>query len=539
MADQPKAKRKLLSSLANATRSAAQLLLGEVADPQIQTSVSTFDADYVGVEMLLGNTDRPARSRVEIYMKWHHMVQSGLMNTILRLHVQMALGGHETTGETIFIEPKPGASPAERKMVDELQGLAKLFNQSAHQVCFNAAAYGDAFATLYTRKGEGVYALNGDIFPPMVQPYEVLGQAVTYVVTLGTKVTSRMSHMDMVRMKMARMGYLPQMRAVENAQKINLEAREPSQMEPLPALIGGSFLEACEDDFDNLEAALRGLVGQRIAGSIDETMIGANMTDMTVDQQESFMRSLERMLRTMKERAEHAVKTGRYSTSRHFHVMPTFNDKQLTQISSFQGTSNSGAGTNIEDVMFHARKLAGTAGIDLSMVGFADQLTGGLGEGGFNRTSSQAAERSRIVRTAYTAFCDDVIDRHMIAKHGRTWAPEDRPYAINFYGSIAALEAEKQASRERAINSTLMLVQMLAQMRELGLPPETNEQIFIKSELDHDFAKVLSEGLKNAKPPEPQGMPGLGGPGEDEDIDTEPPVPERALTNQSNDDEAA
>jgi hypothetical protein len=536
MADEQKPKRKLLSSLASVTRNAAQLLLGEVEEPTLQTSVSTFDADYVGVEMLLGNTDRPARSRVDIYMKWHHMVQEGLMNTILRLHVQMALGGHETTGETVFIEAKPGATPAEKKMVDDLQELAKFFNKNAHQVCFNAAGYGDAFAMLYTRKREGLYALNADIFPPMVQPYEVLGQTVTYVVTLGTKVTSRVSHMDMVRMKMPRMGYLPQMRAVENAQRINLEARDPSQMVPLPALIGGSFLEAAESDFDNLEAALRGLVGQRIAGSIDETMIGANMSDMTVDQQESFMRSLENMLKTMKKRAEDAVKTGRYSTSRHFHVMPTFNEKQLTQISSFQGTSNSGAGTNIEDVMFHARKLAGTAGIDLSMVGFADQLTGGLGEGGFNRTSSQAAERSRIIRTAFTEFCNDVIDRHMIAKHGRTWSDADRPYAINFYGSIAALEAEKQASRERAINSSLMLVQMIAGLRDLGMPSEANEQIFIKSELDGDFAKILADGLKNAKPPVQPGMESFGAPGDDKDV--EPPVPERALT-QQNDDEAA
>lgn len=537
MADEQKPKRKLLSSLASATRSAAQLLLGEVADPQIQTSVSTFDADYVGVEMLLGNTDRPARSRVDIYRKWHHMVQSGLMHTILRLKVQMALGGHETTGETVFIEPKPGATAGEVKMVAELQELAKFFNQNAHQVCFNAAGYGDAFARLYTRKGYGIHAMSADIFPFMVQPYEVLGQTVTYVVALGEKVTSRISHMDMIRMKMPRMGYLPQMRAVENAQKINLETNEPAEMQPLPALIGGSLLEACEEDFDNLEAALRGLVGQRIAGSIDETMIGANMSDMTAEQQESFMRSLEKMLKTMKQRAEDAVRTGRYSTSRHFHIMPTFNEKQLTQVSSFTGTSNSGAGTNIEDVMFHARKLAGTAGIDLSMVGFADQLTGGLGEGGFNRTSSQGAEGSRIIRTAFTAFCNDAIDRHMIAKHGRTWADDERPYIINFYGSIAALEAEKQASRERAINSSLMLVQMMAQMRDLGLPPETNEQMFIKAELDHDFAKVLADGLKNAKPPEPAGLPGFGGGGDDDDVELM--EPERAITQNTKDEEAA
>lgn len=524
-----------MSSLASLTRTTTQLLLGEVAEPAMQNSVSTYDADYVGVEVMMGDGDRPARTRVEIFRKWHHMAQDGLMNTILRLHVQMALGGHETTGETIFIEPKPSATSGDKKIIEELQCLVPFFNDNAHQVCFNAAAYGDAYTRLYVRKGHGLYALNADIFPPLVQPYEVLGQTVTYVVSLGKKIDSRLSHIDMVRMKMPRMGYLAQMRAVENAQRINLESNDPSQMEALPAQVGGSFLEAAETDFDNLEAALRGLVGQRIAGAIDETMLGANMTDMTADQQASFMRSLERMLQAMKQRAEEAVRTGRYATSRNFHIMPTYNEKQLTQISQFNGTSNSGAGTNIEDVMFHARKLAGTAGIDLSMVGFADQLTGGLGEGGFNRTSSQAAERSRIIRTAYTAYCNDVIDRHMIAKYGRTWDDSSRPYAINFYGSIAALEAEKQASRERAINGSLMLVQMMTGMRDLGLPPEAAEQIFIKSELDHDFAKILTNGLKNAKPPAPPGMGGgmLGG--FDDDNDQMPP--ERALTQDTNEDE--
>ena len=38
---------------------------------------------------------------------------------------------------------------------------------------------------------------------------------------------------------------------------------------------------------------------------------------------------------------------------------------------------------SIDDIMLHAKLLAGALGVDLSMLGFADTLAGGLGEGGF------------------------------------------------------------------------------------------------------------------------------------------------------------
>lgn len=524
-----------LGALASSTKAATKQLLGEIDISSTLTAMPTFDADYVGIEMLMGSADRPARSRSAIYSKWQYMIEDGLMSTILRLHVQMALGGHETTGATIFIEPKPNAKPAEAKIVEELATISAMLNPFAHGLCFNACGFGDSYARVYVKKGVGMVAIDSQsLYPPLVQPYEEIGRTVGYVVATGPKLMSRFSHLDVVRMKMPRMVFLPQMRAIENAQRINLEASDPDLMQPLPGLVGGSFLEAAEKDYDNLHACLKGLVGQRIAGSIDETMIGANLADMTADQQKMFMASLEKMLTTMKTRAEEYVKTGQFATSRNFHIMPTFNDKQLTQIASFQGGANSGTSANIEDVMFFARKLAGTAGIDLSMVGFADQLTGGLGEGGFNRTSSQAAERSRIIRTAFTTMVNDFIDRHMLAKYGFCWADSERPYDVNFFGSIAALEAEKQASRERSINTTAILVQVLGSLRDLGMDETTNEQVLVKSELDAEFAKQLATGLKNAKPP---AQPGMGGPGGGLD-DIEPLDPETPA-NQNDDDKAA
>lgn len=516
MADDKKSKKSLVDSIRNVTK----LVIGE-ADLPVENrmqNISTFDADYVGIEMLLSSGERPARSRSAIYQKWHYMIQDGLISTILRLHVQMALGGHETTGETIFIEAKPDASEADKKIVKKLQFIAKMLNKHAHGMCFNACAFGDAYARLYTKKGKGLFAFDSEtMFSPLVQPYVELGQTVGYVVSLGPKLQTRFNHLDMVRMRMPRMVFLPQMRAIENAQKVNLEASDPGDLLPMADLVGGSFLEAAESDYDNLLSSLRGMIGQRITGSIDETMLGANLSDMTAAQQKLFMDSLEKMLRSMKTRADEAVRTGQYATSRNFHIMPTFNEKQLTAITSFNGSSNSGAGANIEDVMFCARKLAGTLGIDLSMVGFADQMAGGLGEGGFNRTSSQAAERSRIIRTAFTETVNDTIDRHMLAESGKCWADADRPYVVNFFGSIAALEAEKQASRERAVSGGFVLLQALDLMRTMGLPTKMVETFLAtQMEVDTDKANIFAVGLKEAKPPAPEMGGGFGGGDDDE-----------------------
>ncbi|WP_426237532.1 hypothetical protein [Pseudomonas sp. TWP3-2] len=471
--------------------------------------VDTFESDYVGIEMLLGNSGKPVRNRSQIYMKYHFMMQEGLISTALRNNIQMALGGHETTGETVFLEAKPKISRADKKMVDELAPIIKMLNDSCHSMGFNAAGFGDAYAKLYTVKGVGIVAFDHEaLFTPLVQPYEELGRTVGYVVSLGEKLQSRISHMDMVRWKMPRMLMLPQMKAIENAQKINLEATDLRNIVPLPGLVGGSLLEAAEQDFDNLYSALRGLVGQRIASSIEEVLLTMNLADTTKEQRAKIIENTKKMLVEMKARAHKQVEDGVYSTSRNFNIMPVWNDKQLTQVSSI-ASGASGQNLGVEDVMFHAKKLAGTLGTDISQMGFADQLSGGLGDGGSNRTSAMGAERARMLRTSYTKTCNDTIDRHMMAKYGKCWPDTERPYTIHFYGGIAALEAEKQANSERAMNKSAILVQILAQLRDLGLPKEVVAYMLAKvAELDAEGAEMFAKGLANAKPPV---QPGFGG----------------------------
>lgn len=493
-------------------KTAAKELLGIAEDIGDQSNLaraeSNFSSDPVSVSMLLGTGRRQARSRSAIYTKWHYMAGDPIISTALRAHVTMALGGDERSGDCVFVEPDADIDKATAKIVEEIKGdLEPIFNSIAHQVAFNAAAYGDAYGRVYSKQGVGVQQVITDemIYPPLVQPFEKGNQTAGFVVSTGNKFFERLSIKQMARMKMPRMLYTAQIRVIEKAMQTRITEDDIEDLPLLPSLAGGSFLEAAEEAYDNLMSTLTGLVGQRILNSIDESMIGANLEGMTLEQRKEFMKSLKGMLTASKKRAEDAIKEGKPVTERVYHIMPTFSEKQMTSISQFNGTSGASS-ISVEDVMFHAKLLAGALGIDLSMLGFSDILGGGLGEGGFFRTSAQAAERSRIIRTAGSQFFNDIIDLHTLNKYGWVFDAKDRPFQINFYGANSALESERQASRERSMNATSIMLTAVNQMKDLALDEATNKMILEQSmEMEGTLAVAIAKSLAKAPEPEESG----------------------------------
>jgi hypothetical protein len=77
------------------------------------------------------------------------------------------------------------------------------------------------------------------------------------------------------------------------------------------------------------------------------------------------------------------------------------------------GAPGRAATISIEDVMLHARMLAGALGVDLSMLVFADQLSGGAWRGGFFRVSAQAAD----ARASSAWRCPTSSTRHRHPHH--------------------------------------------------------------------------------------------------------------------------
>lgn len=460
-----------------------------------------YGAGPTTVATLLGQGRKAARNRQVIYEKWQIMESDPIISSAIQLLVTGALGGHETNGEVVFIEESPVAQENKRLMsvVDEVKKLAPLFNRLAFPIAYTAAIYGDAYARIYSDK-DGIIDVTTDemIRPQLVQPFERGGRTVGYAISLGEQNFERLDLTQMARMKMPRTQWIPQFGVVEKSLKVEITEDDIEKLPLMPSMVGGSLIYNAEEPYDNLAASLVGLVGQRWIDSIDEQFVTVNLSDMTVEKQRLVIESLKRMLQRSKQVAEDAVKSGRPYLDRVRHIIPVSNEKQITTFNP--STTARNGSVSIDDVMLHARLLAGALGVDLSMIGFADQLSGGLGEGGFFRVSAQAAERARIIRVALADFFHSIIDVHTYRKLGVVFPASERPWQINFYGSISALEAEKQRTRADAMNSGLLLVQAIQALKELGSTKEIMSEFLEKTMLLDDAQAKLYAEIVDQKP---------------------------------------
>lgn len=436
------------------------------------SDLSLYGAGSTTVASLLQSGSRTARTRQLIYDKWALMESDPIVSTALKILVTSALGGHETSGDIVFLETHASVGKKDKRQyyLDEIKAeLVPLFNEIAFTSSYLASAFGDSYVRVHSNERKGVQDLYiGELVrPTLVQPFERGSRTVGYAVSTGERNFQRLDGLQMARMKMPRAQWIPQTGVIEKSIRYSLEIDDIDELPLMPAMCGGGFMYAAEQPYDNLSSSLVGLVGQRWMDSIDEQILTVNLSTMTKQQQEIFLESIVSMINTSKKIAENAVKRNKPVMERVRHIMPVFNEKQLTQITGNAGGQR-GANISIEDIMLHARLLSGAFGVDLSMLGFADQLSGGLGDGGFFRTSAQIGESSRIIRTAQAEFYNSIIDIHTYKKHGFVFEKRNRPFAINFYGSISALEAEKQRTKAESMNGGLMMVQAMQQFKDMG-----------------------------------------------------------------------
>ena len=149
-------------------------------------------------------------------------------------------------------------------------------------------------------------------------------------------------------------------------------------------------------------------------------------------------------------------------------------------------------------MLFYAKMLAGGLGLDLSMLGFSDLLSGGLGDGGFFRVSAQSGQRARLLRQGLTGWVNHIIDVHCYFKYGGSFN-KNRPYEVVFNGATSALERENQETRERKNAAASVALQNFSSLRELGLDEAAMMQ-FIKDQMgfDEDEAQMYAKNLSGS-----------------------------------------
>ncbi|WP_296405017.1 hypothetical protein [Psychrobacter sp.] len=490
-----------------------------------------------------GNSSKPLRTRKQIYTLWEIMQTDPQIAEALSLHVTAALGGHESTGDMIFITPKSeirtgGRRAAElrQKVEREAKIISPIINRNAFSLARQAIAYGDSYARIYTDKRKGVVDLMNNRFtaPALIMPFEQAGRTIGFHALEDEnmeRTIAKLSLEQMLRVKMPRIENIPQANFDIWQDKRTLIYDIRAENPILPSEIGGSFLYPIEDVWKDVTISRAGLNNQQIADSVKQAFLTLNMEGMPAVQRKGYIASLTNMLKSYRDQIQDAFEGGEALYGTKYHVLPQYGEKQVLQ--SIGDLSQRAAPLNEGLLMINLRRLAGGLGMDLSLVGWADMLAGGLGDGAAFHTSAQIMRRSMLIRQACIDAFNHLMSLHWGIKYNEYFEPKDYPWEFDFYSDQSAAATEMLSNKQNRANTLALVVQALTGLKELGLNKETN-QLMLEDVFgaDLDLADRIAEGLSGSG--QIQGMPGAASmvPGAEDGT-----VNEQAPDSQSNDDD--
>lgn len=452
------------------------------------------------------------KTRQQVYAMWELMQKDPQIAEALSLHVTAALGGHETTGDMIFITPHDrirgtGRRAAElrQKVEREARHITPIINRHVFPLARQAIGYGDSYARIYSDKRAGVVALmnNRHTAAPLIMPFEQADETIGFHAleseTLDRTI-EKLTPMQMLRVKMARIETVPQMPLqIWQDEKI-LGHNHRYDMPILPGEVGGSFLYQVEDAWQDLTISRAGLNNQQIADSVRQAFLSINVEGMPPAQQKKYQKSLVDTLSNYKKQIQEAFKGGEALYGTTHHVLPQWGDKQVLQ--SIGDLSQRNAPLNEGLLMLNLRRVAGGLGIDLSLIGWAEMLAGGLGDGAAFQTSAQIMRRSLLIRQALIDAFNHVMAIHWGIKYGEHFKDGEYPWQFDFFSEQSAAATQALNNKQSRANTLTIQAQALMTLKELGLDKETT-QLMLEDEMGLDIGLAEKIALSmTAKPPE-------------------------------------
>jgi len=446
---------------------------------------------------------KPMRTRQQIMSMWELMQKDPQIAEALSLHVTAALGGHETTGEVIFITPHDRIRSGGRRAKDlrdkverEARTIAPLLNRHAFSLARQAIGYGDSFARIYSDKRLGVVGLmnNRHTSPTLIMPFEQGDITVGYHALESenlTRTVEKLTPMQMLRVKMQRIELVPQMPLqIWQDEKI-LGYNNRFDVPVLPSEVGGSFLYPVEEPWQDVTIARAGLNNQQIADSVRQAFLTVNMEGMPPAQQKKYKAAIEGVLTNYRNQVEDAFNGGEALYGTTHHILPQWGDKQIIQ--SIGDLSQRNAPLNEGLLMLALKRLAGGLGLDLSLIGWAEMLAGGLGDGASFYTSAQIMRRSFLIRQALIDTFNHLMTIHWGIKYGEKFDHGEYPWQFDFFSEQSAAAALALNNKQSRANTLTIQTQAFMTLKELGVDRAT-AQLLLEDEmaLDNTLAKRLA-----------------------------------------------
>ena len=501
---------------------------GVPGDPSAITSPQGEDDQPVGVLPI---------NRLARYPVFQAMAYDPTIDSAIKMHLSHSLSAKSDTGEIVSIE---STSKKDDPITIDLRNTFKeIINKNCMSWAFNAALYGIWFCRVYGQPGKGVELIRSDYYthPQFMRMYERAGQLVGYSSAWQRNFErgqiSLLPPWSFVPFR------IPYWKIETNTEPFRADGRDfdiannEYQDEGIceSQNYGQSLIETAFGPWLDLQEAIISLNMSRKNAARLERLIGVNTGKMSPQKAAQYLGTISGLLlKTQRQRAAQSLKRGFIQTIIN-HLVPIWGDgKGRLEINTIEGNPNI---EGLADVQFHVNRLGSALGIDPSLLGFGELLSGGLGDGGFFRVSVLAAIRANLLRRAIATGLETMFDIHVAYKFNKIFLPGEKPWRLMFNSVSSALDREEQENREGRANLASLIGTIVQ-----TLDPElqsVDRQAFYNF-LWTDIMKVDEEKFKGMFPGKKiEGQEPLGGgmPEEDDgDGDQQEPKPETPVFNK-------
>ncbi|EGR1175742.1 phage portal protein [Vibrio parahaemolyticus] len=458
------------------------------------------------------------KDRFMLYPILKEMAEDSTIDAALNLHLGHALSVSNDHGMAVYLHP---TDEKYAEYVGRLnRELLAPINDNLMNWTYSTLVYGVNYVRPYTKEGVGIthFEANYYTLPNQIREYERSGELAGFTAEyLQTRANGEQVRLAepwaLIPLKMPIWRPDMDMPPVNyTGQRYSLYDDAYSRMPIETQNYGTSILLTCFEAWSMLRQSIAALGASRVNASLIDRMVAVNTDGLDAAGAAEYINMVaDQMKQDRQEVVDRSRKLGFIPTVINTLLPFMGGAKGGLQIDTFTTDPNI---SHIEDIMFHLKRLAGTLGVDPSMLGFGDLLSGGLGEGGFFRASIQSALRANQIRAAVVKFVKRAIDIHTIYRDGKVWSDNDMPFEIRFNSLNTAIEQEKADAMESQANYATMLATVLDLIEQspIGKSEKLKNHLYTSViGLDSELAKeVISElaaqASKNDKMMESIGM---------------------------------
>lgn len=439
---------------------------------------------------------RLPKDRFAKYDILQEMAQDSTISAALNLHLSYALSTPTDSDMCMYLEP------IDEKDTEYVKQLEREVVVPIARNAFNwgriMAIYGVGYFRPYAEVGKGIthFECNYYTMPRQIREYERSGQLA------GFTSENLKEHQDGSQVRLAEPWSLVPMKMPlytpdlydepvnYGGEKYSLYSDAYTRTPIETQNYGTSILESAYESWTLLRQSIRSLSASRVNAAMIDRIITAEMEGLDSGRAAEYINGIAQQFQKDRDNiVKQADKSG---------IIPTVINRILPSLSPGKGGLNIDTFSidpniaHIEDIMFQLKRMAGTLGVDPSMLGFGDLLAGGLGEGGYFRTSIQAALIANMIRSAMSDAVHRSIDIHTIHKDGKVWTDANRPYRLKFHSVNTALALEESQANESAANYATTLATVLDMIEQSAIAQSPS----LKS---HFYTSVLKFDAEKSK----------------------------------------